>query len=220
MALIDRLKRAEEKPVFATKSPATTQPGATPARSKVQAPAPADPGPEAAYQDLKSQVHNRLFELLDLSRLGKVSEERVREDVAVATKRVLDDQRVLLSLEERERLVREIQDEVFGLGPLEPLLGDPTVSDVLVNGFDKIYVERHGKLEPTVARFKDNTHLMRIIEKIVSGVGRRVDEMNPMVDARLLDGSRVNAIIPPLALDGPMLSIRRFPADPLSGCLV
>jgi pilus assembly protein CpaF len=214
MALIDRLKRAEEKPVFATKSPATTQPGATPAKPKVQAHEPADPGPEAAYQDLKSQVHNRLFELLDLSRLGKVSEERVREDVAVATKRVLDDQRVLLSLEERERLVREIQDEVFGLGPLEPLLGDPTVSDVLVNGFDKIYVE-HGKLEHTVARFKDDTHLMRIIEKIVSGVGRRVDEMNPMVDARLMDGSRVNAVIPPLALDGPMLSIRRFPSDPL-----
>jgi pilus assembly protein CpaF len=139
----------------------------------------------------------------------------VREDVAVATKRVLDDQRVLLSLEERERLVREIQDEVFGLGPLEPLLGDPTVSDILVNGFDKIYVERHGKLEHTVARFKDDTHLMRIIEKIVSGVGRRVDEMNPMVDARLQDGSRVNAVIPPLALDGPMLSVRRFPSDPL-----
>ncbi|MEN8184035.1 MAG: CpaF family protein, partial [Myxococcota bacterium] len=128
---------------------------------------------------------------------------------------VLDDQRVLLSLDERDRLVREIQDEVFGLGPLEPLLGDPTVSDVLVNGFDRIYVERYGKIESTVARFKDNSHLMRIIEKIVSGVGRRVDEMNPMVDARLQDGSRVNAIIPPLALDGPMLSIRRFPADPL-----
>jgi pilus assembly protein CpaF len=217
MALIDRLKRAEEGPIFATKKPAQTGSENTPAKAqaKVKTPEPADPGPEAAYQDLKSQVHNRLFELLDLSRLGKVSEERVREDVAVATKRVLDDQRVLLSLEERERLVREIQDEVFGLGPLEPLLGDPTVSDVLVNGFDKIFVERHGKLEHTVARFKDDTHLMRIIEKIVSGVGRRVDEMNPMVDARLMDGSRVNAVIPPLALDGPMLSIRRFPSDPL-----
>jgi pilus assembly protein CpaF len=127
----------------------------------------------------------------------------------------LDEQRVLLTLEERERVVSEIQDEVFGLGPLEPLLADPTVSDVLVNGHGLIYVERNGRLERTVARFKDDHHLMRIIEKIVSSVGRRVDELNPMVDARLADGSRVNAIVPPLALDGPLLSIRRFPADPL-----
>ena len=172
-------------------------------------------GPETAYQELKSGVHNRLFELIDLSRLGKVSEERVRQDIALATRRILDEQRVLLTLEERERVVTEIQDEVFGLGPLEPLLADPTVSDVLVNGHGKIYVERNGRLERTVARFKDDTHLMRIIEKIVSSVGRRVDELNPMVDARLADGSRVNAIIPPLALDGPLLSIRRFPTDPL-----
>jgi pilus assembly protein CpaF len=207
MALLDRLRR--ETPELAP------QPAAkSPARAKARAEA-RDPGPEAAYQELKSQVHNKLFDLLDLSRLGKVSEDRVREDVAVATKRVLDEARVLLSLEERERIVREIQHEVFGLGPLEPLLQDPTVSDVLVNGFEKIYVERHGKLERTSARFKDNSHLMRIIEKIVSSVGRRVDELNPMVDARLQDGSRVNAIIPPLSLDGPMLSIRRFPADPL-----
>jgi pilus assembly protein CpaF len=144
-----------------------------------------------------------------------VSEDRVRQDIALATRRILDEQRVLLTLEERERVVTEIQDEVFGLGPLEPLLADPTVSDVLVNGHAKIYVERHGRIERTVARFKDDTHLMRIIEKIVSSVGRRVDELNPMVDARLADGSRVNAIIPPLALDGPLLSIRRFPADPL-----
>jgi len=172
-------------------------------------------GPEAAYQELKSGVHNRLFELIDLSKLSKVSEERVRQDIALATRRILDEQRVLLTLEERERVVTEIQDEVFGLGPLEPLLADPTISDVLVNGHGKIYVERHGRLERTVARFKDDTHLMRIIEKIVSSVGRRVDELNPMVDARLADGSRVNAIIPPLALDGPLLSIRRFPSDPL-----
>ncbi len=202
MALLDRLRRdGPDAPKALEKTTSRTT-----AR---------EPGPESAYQELKSRVHNRLFELIDLSRLGKVSEERVRQDIALATRRILEEQRVLLTLEERERIVTEIQDEVFGLGPLEPLLADPSVSDVLVNGHDSIYVERHGRLEPTVARFKDDTHLMRIIEKIVSSVGRRVDELNPMVDARLTDGSRVNAIIPPLALDGPLLSIRRFPADPL-----
>jgi pilus assembly protein CpaF len=202
MALLDRLRREAPETKALDKQ----------AR---RAPAEADHGPEVAYQELKSGVHNRLFELIDLSRLGKVSEDRVRQDIALATRRILDEQRVLLTLEERERVVTEIQDEVFGLGPLEPLLADQTVSDVLVNGHAKIYVERHGRIERTVARFKDDGHLMRIIEKIVSSVGRRVDELNPMVDARLADGSRVNAIIPPLALDGPLLSIRRFPADPL-----
>ncbi len=168
-----------------------------------------------AYQELKSDVHNRLFELLDLSRVGKLSEERMREDVAVATRRVLEEKQLLLNHEERERLVTEIQDEVFGLGPLEPLLQDPSVSDILVNGSDNIFVEREGKLVRTIARFRDDVHLMRIIEKIVSAVGRRIDESSPMVDARLLDGSRVNAVVPPLAIDGPLLSIRRFPADPL-----
>jgi pilus assembly protein CpaF len=202
MALLDRLRREAPDQTKALEK-------ASPRRPEVEQ------GPETAYQELKSRVHNRLFELIDLSRLGKVSEERVRQDIALATRRILEEQRVLLTLEERERIVTEIQDEVFGLGPLEPLLADTTVSDVLVNGHSSIYVERYGRLEPTVARFKDNTHLMRIIEKIVSSVGRRVDELNPMVDARLADGSRVNAIIPPLALDGPLLSIRRFPADPL-----
>jgi len=202
MALLDRLRRETGDQPKALEKTAARRTGE-------------EPGPESAYQELKSRVHNRLFELIDLARLGKVSEERVRQDVALATRRILEEQRVLLTLEERERIVAEIQDEVFGLGPLEPLLADPTVSDVLVNGHSLIYVERHGRLERTVARFKDDTHLMRIIEKIVSSVGRRVDELNPMVDARLQDGSRVNAIIPPLALDGPLLSIRRFPADPL-----
>jgi len=203
MALLDRLKRdaPEAQKVLEKK-----------ARRIKEDP---EQGPETAYQELKSRVHNRLFELIDLTRLGKVSEERVRQDIALATRRILEEQRVLLTLEERERIVTEIQDEVFGLGPLEPVLADPSVSDVLVNGHSLIYVERHGRLERTVARFKDDAHLMRIIEKIVSSVGRRVDELNPMVDARLADGSRVNAIIPPLALDGPLLSIRRFPADPL-----
>jgi pilus assembly protein CpaF len=168
-----------------------------------------------AYQELKSHVHNGLFELLDLSRMSKLSEDRTRQDVSAATLRILEQQKVLLTLEERERLVQEIQDEVFGLGPLEPLLEDPTVSDILVNGHEGVYIERHGKLERTVARFKDDAHLMRIIDKIVSAVGRRVDESTPMVDARLADGSRVNAIVPPLALDGPVMSIRRFGKDPL-----
>ena len=170
---------------------------------------------DSAYQELKSQVHNDLFERLDLSRLGQVSEDRVRHDVALATSNILAERRTLLSVEERERVVHEIQDEVFGLGPLEPLLQDPTVTDVLVNGHRDVYVERHGRLEKTLARFKDDAHLMRIVEKIVSAVGRRVDESSPLVDARLEDGSRVNVIVPPLALDGPMMSIRRFGAVPL-----
>jgi pilus assembly protein CpaF len=181
----------------------------TPAKSS------AEPAPESAYQDLKSRVHNKLFDRLDLSQMNQMSAERVAEDIALATKLVLDEEKVLLTLEDRELLVREIQHEVFGLGPLEPLLVDPTVNDVLVNGCRQIYVERFGKLERSVARFKDDAHLMRIIDKIVSSVGRRVDESSPLVDARLKDGSRVNVIVPPLALDGPVVSIRRFAADPL-----
>jgi pilus assembly protein CpaF len=203
MALIERLRRDR----------AAAEPEAGKAQSAVGR---RDAGPDAAYQELKSLVHNRLFELIDITRLGKVREERVREDVAVAARRVLEERQVMLTLEERERLVAEIQDEVFGLGPLEPLMADPSVADILVNGHKNIYVERFGRIERTVARFKDDTHLMRIIEKIVSSVGRRIDETTPLVDARLKDGSRVNVIIPPLALDGPMVSIRRFGHDPLT----
>jgi len=202
MALIQRLRGASE--VAATKTATAAELLASRAKR-----------PDAEYQELKSRVHNRLFEVLDISRMSKVSEERVRQDVATACARILAEERVLQTLEEREKIVREIQDEVFGLGPLEPLLQDPTVTDVLVNGHGHIYVERFGRLEKTVARFKDDAHLTRIIERIVSSVGRRVDETTPMVDARLKDGSRVNAIIPPLALDGPLLSIRRFGVDPL-----
>jgi pilus assembly protein CpaF len=203
MALLERLKGREAR-----------APKLAEVKKKTDA-TPSGPSPEAAYQELKSRVHNRLFEALDLARLSKVSEDRVRQDVSLATQRILEDEKVLLTLDERDRFVREIQDEVFGLGPLEPLLADPTVTDILVNGHSQIYVERRGRLEKTSARFKDDTHLMRIIEKIVSAVGRRVDETTPMVDARLADGSRVNAIIPPLALDGPIMSIRRFGSDPL-----
>jgi pilus assembly protein CpaF len=170
---------------------------------------------ETAWQDLKSRVHNALFGYLDLSRVASISPEQVTRDVTRAAHLVLDAEQVLLSLEDRNRLVDEIHHEVFGLGPLEPLLGDPSVNDILVNGHARIWVEREGKLQPTVARFKDDAHLMRVIDKIVSAVGRRVDELNPMCDARLADGSRVNVVIPPLALDGPSISIRRFAVDPL-----
>jgi pilus assembly protein CpaF len=202
MPLIERLKRTTHEPAPLRKG------------SPKPAPAAVESAPETAYQELKSRVHNKLFEHLDLSRMSKVSEERVADDVALAAKLVLDEEKVLLTLEQRERLVKEIQHEVFGLGPLEPLLEDHSVDDILVNGHHNVYVERHGKLEKTVARFKDDAHLMRIIDKIVSSVGRRVDELTPMVDARLADGSRVNVIIAPLALDGPVVSIRRFAADP------
>jgi pilus assembly protein CpaF len=174
-----------------------------------------DSGKEAKYLELKSHVHNKLFEILDLSKTADMSEETNGDEVVAATQRILSDEGIAITKDERQRLLQDIKDEVFGLGPIECLLRDPTVCDILVNGPNQVYVERAGKLESTVARFKDNAHLMRIIEKIVSAVGRRVDESNPMVDARLSDGSRVNAIVPPLALDGPSVSIRRFAADKL-----
>jgi pilus assembly protein CpaF len=204
MALLDRLRKNEPKPAA---GPASGAPAKATKRE-------AAVGRDAWYAELKSRVHNALFERLDLSKVGKVTQDQVSEDVVQATRMVLDEEKVLLSLEDRERLIREILHEVFGLGPLEPLLADPTVNDILVNGHDDVWVERQGKLDKTVARFKDDAHLMRIIDKIVSAVGRRIDESNPMVDARLADGSRVNVIVPPLALDGPTMSIRRFSADP------
>ncbi|MBW2424139.1 MAG: CpaF family protein [Deltaproteobacteria bacterium] len=208
MALLERLSRKQ----LTEASPEETAPAPTPEPDpRVSR---ADSG-DGARQELKFRVHNALFDMLDLGKLSSVSPERASKDVAAATRRILDEQRVLLSMEDRDHLVQEIQNEVFGLGPLEPLLQDPTVTDILVNGHDLVYVERFGKLEKTAARFKDDAHVMRIIERIVSAVGRRIDETNPMVDARLADGSRVNAIIPPLALDGPSVSIRRFGADPL-----
>jgi pilus assembly protein CpaF len=206
MALLDRLRKNEPKPAA---GPASGAPAKVTKRD-------AAVGRDAWYAELKSRVHNALFERLDLSKVGKVTQDQVSEDVVQATRMVLDEEKVLLSLEDRERLIREILHEVFGLGPLEPLLADPTVNDILVNGHDDVWVERQGKLEKTVARFKDDAHLMRIIDKIVSAVGRRIDESNPMVDARLADGSRVNVIVPPLALDGPTMSIRRFSADPFT----
>jgi pilus assembly protein CpaF len=167
------------------------------------------------YQQVKADLHRKILDRLDLEKLGKTGDS-ARDEVLVVIRSAVNAESVPLSFAERERLSREILDEIFGLGPLEPLLKDPTISDILVNRFDRVYVERAGKLELTALSFKDNSHLMQIIERIVSRVGRRVDESSPMVDARLQDGSRVNAIIPPLALDGPCLSIRRFGRDPIT----
>ncbi|MBF6559944.1 MAG: CpaF family protein [Candidatus Binataceae bacterium] len=162
------------------------------------------------FQQLKLAVHNRLFESLDVSRLESLEQNMASAKVTQAITEILDEEGRLLTDADRTRLVEEIKNELLGLGPLEPLLWDDDVSDILVNGPNQVYVERQGKLYLTDVRFNDNQHLMLIIDRIVSQVGRRVDESSPMVDARLADGSRINAIIPPLALDGPSLSIRRF----------
>lgn len=168
------------------------------------------------YQQVKADLHRKILDRLDLEKLGKTNGDAARDEVLVLIRNAVNGEVVPLSFAERERLSREILDEIFGLGPLEPLLKDPTISDILVNRYDRVYIERAGKLESTGLSFKDNQHLMQIIERIVSRVGRRVDESSPMVDARLADGSRVNAIIPPLALDGACLSIRRFGRDPVT----
>src|ERR1700688_4483338 len=168
------------------------------------------------YQQVKADLHRKILDRLDLEKLGKTANNAAREEVLLLIRNTVNTEAVPLSFAERERLSREILDEIFGLGPLEPLLKDPNVSDILVNRFDRVYIERAGKLELTLLSFKDNVHLMQIIERIVSRVGRRVDESSPMVDARLADGSRVNAIIPPLAIDGPCLSIRRFGREPVT----
>jgi pilus assembly protein CpaF len=168
------------------------------------------------YQQVKADLHRKILDRLDLEKLGRSTGDSAREEVLKLIRVSVDSEAVPLSFTEREQLSREILDEIFGLGPLEPLLKDPTISDILVNRFDRVYVERGGKLEITGLSFKDNQHLMQIIDRIVSRIGRRVDESSPMVDARLQDGSRVNAIIPPLALDGACLSIRRFGRDPVT----
>ena len=168
------------------------------------------------YFDLKTKIHDRLLDLLDLSLIDSLDQDLVKSQIRSMVQRILDEQdRVPLNLNERETLFDEIEDEVLGLGPLEPFLKDDTIADVLINTYNQIFIERFGKLELSESRFKDDDHLMKIIDKIVSSVGRRIDESSPMVDARLSDGSRVNVIIPPLALDGPIMSIRRFGRDPL-----
>ncbi len=171
------------------------------------------PSPE--YQELKFALHRKLLERINLEVLSSLGGERVRGEIRAAVAKLLEEESTPLSRLEKERITEEVLNEVFGLGPLEPLLQDPTVSDILVTTPRLVYVERHGKLHRTPVEFKDNAHLLRIIEKIVSRVGRRVDESSPLVDARLPDGSRVNAVIPPVAVDGPLLSIRRFRRDPI-----
>ncbi|MBG0775504.1 MAG: Flp pilus assembly complex ATPase component TadA [Desulfovibrionaceae bacterium] len=187
----------------------TLSPGGGPAR------AAASPGD--AYYEIKTRIHVRLIDLMDLSKIESMPEQVLRSEIGAIVEQLMREEFVSAPLNSAERraVIEEIKDEVLGLGPLEPFLKDPTVNDVLVNGFAHVYVERAGKLEATSARFRDDVHLRKIIDRIVSRVGRRIDESSPMVDARLADGSRVNAIIPPLAIDGPSLSIRKFSKTPL-----
>jgi pilus assembly protein CpaF len=168
------------------------------------------------FEKLKTGLHTTLLSSIDLEKLSSIDDGKARRAVATLIQEIVGAQKVPLNAAEKERVENDLLDEVFGLGPLEPLLKDPTVSDILVNNKDVIYVERRGILERTTAKFRDDRHLMQVIDRIVSRVGRRVDESSPMVDARLPDGSRVNAIIPPLALDGPCMSIRRFGSGPVA----
>jgi pilus assembly protein CpaF len=204
MALSDRLSKLFE--------PVPQESEAVPARVIAQ---PDNRPARDAYQELKSRIHRRLLDRLDLSNLARIPQETLEAEIGRAVEGLVQGESMPLNRSERERLIAEVLHETLGLGPLEPLLDDPYLSDILVNGPLQVYVERFGKLELTDVAFKDNTHLMQIIDRIVSKVGRRVDESSPMVDARLPDGSRVNAIIPPISLTGPILSIRRFGKDPL-----
>jgi len=169
----------------------------------------------AFFQTLKSRIHRRLIERIDLGKVDMLSSEELKREIGFIIEGLIMEEGVPLNQTEKEQIVVEVQHEAFGLGPLEILLAEPDISDILVNNYNHVYVERHGKLVKSDVVFRDNAHLMQIIERIVSKVGRRIDESSPFVDARLSDGSRVNAIIPPLALDGPVLSIRRFGVDPL-----
>ncbi|MEN6366516.1 MAG: CpaF family protein [Thermoguttaceae bacterium] len=170
---------------------------------------------EGSFEELKQRIHSKLVDKLDLSRVGELEGDTLRREIRLVIEHLCDTEDTLLNRNERERLVSEVLDETFGLGPLEMLLKDSTISDILINGPKNVYCERRGKMEKTSVSFRDNKHLMQIIDRIISKVGRRVDETCPMVDARMADGSRFNAIIPPLALDGACVSIRRFGANPL-----
>ncbi|MET0212363.1 MAG: ATPase, T2SS/T4P/T4SS family, partial [Vicinamibacterales bacterium] len=179
-----------------------------PAKPRVEAPRP-------QYLELKANVHRKLLNRLNLEALASTDRSRAEADIRALLFDLIAEESMPLSMSERDAILGDVIDEVFGLGPLEPLLRDTSVSDILVNTYKNVYVERSGKLDRLPTTFQDDRHLMRVIDRIVSGVGRRVDDSSPMVDARLADGSRVNAIIPPLAVDGPLLSIRRFPAERL-----
>jgi pilus assembly protein CpaF len=186
-----------------------TAPTAPPARAARPEP------PRLQYLELKANVHRKLLNRLNLEALANAERSRAESEIRSLLFELIAEESTPLSMSEREVILSDVVDEVFGLGPLEPLLRDPSVSDILVNTYKSVYVERAGKLEKHPTTFQDDRHLLRVIDRIVSGVGRRVDDSSPMVDARLPDGSRVNAIIPPLAVDGPLLSIRRFPAERL-----
>ena len=173
-------------------------------------------GVRSDFNSVKLAIHRKLIQRMDLDHVVQLGREGVRKEVAEIVEKLAAEENTPMTFQERERLSLEVLDEVFGLGPLEPLLHDHTISDILVNTYDSVYIERNGLLERTTIQFRDDAHLMSIIDRIISAVGRRVDESSPMVDARLQDGSRVNAIIPPLAIDGPILSIRRFGRDPLT----
>ncbi|MFH2126382.1 MAG: ATPase, T2SS/T4P/T4SS family, partial [Pseudomonadota bacterium] len=170
---------------------------------------------DMALQEMKARIHYKVIESLDLSVLTSTQDGQANAELEEAIRMVVEAEPDPMTLPEREALAKEIKNEVMGLGPLEPLLADDSISEILVNGYSKVYVERGGRLERIPVRFRNDEHLLKIIDKIASGVGRRIDESSPMVDARLADGSRVNAVIPPLALDGPALSIRKFARDPL-----
>jgi len=173
-------------------------------------------GVKSDFNTVKLAIHRKLIQRMDMDHVVQLGREGVRKEVTEIVEKLCAEDNTPMTFQERERLSLEVLDEVFGLGPLEPLLHDHTISDILVNTFNSVYIERNGLLERTTVQFRDDAHLMSIIDRIISAVGRRVDESSPMVDARLQDGSRVNAIIPPLAIDGPILSIRRFGRDPLT----
>jgi pilus assembly protein CpaF len=192
----------------------TNVPQAAPSAAAVAAAAKND-ARRTQYLEVRGVVHRKLLTRLNLEKLASAERSRVEAEIRPLVSSLIVESGIPLSLTEREAIVGDVLDEVFGFGPLEPLLRDKTISDILVNTYTHVFVERHGKLERVPAAFQDNQHLLRVIDRIVSGVGRRIDDSSPMVDARLPDGSRVNAVIPPLAVDGPILSIRRFPAERL-----
>src|SRR5438270_12806309 len=191
---------------FASRVPAVQEPGWVSRLFAGRSSAPAN-------QELKFSLHKKLLTRVNLDALSALPEPQMRTEIRSAVARLVEEAEVPLSMGERDRIIEEVLDEVFGLGPLEPLLADYSISDILVTTPKLVYIERNGRLYRTPVEFKDNNHLLRIIEKVVSRVGRRVDESSPLVDARLPDGSRINAAIPPVAVDGPLLSIRRFGKD-------
>jgi pilus assembly protein CpaF len=218
VTLWDRLKQRDNGVVAreAPAGPALVAPTAAETAAEPLRPEPAQERLSDHEKAIKAKVHDQVLRKLDLSILGRLPDVEAREQIRTLSLQVMNQESLTLSTAARQRVANQIEDEIMGLGPIEPLLDDRTVADILVNGWDQVYVERRGKLELTDVRFRDDNHLMAIIERIVNRVGRRIDESQPMVDARLQDGSRVNAIIPPLALDGPLLSIRRFTVGKLS----